>query len=77
VRRDGAPVPALSADERLVAILEGSADAILATDTQGVITDRNPAAESLYDYTRAEAPDPILGVDQSGTIVPRARSAAT
>ena len=53
--RRRAPAPRGSDADRLTAILMGAHDAIIASDTDGVITDWNPAAERLYAYTADEA----------------------
>jgi two-component system cell cycle sensor histidine kinase/response regulator CckA len=47
--------PRASDADRLAAILTGAHDAIIASDTDGVITDWNPAAERLYAYTAEQA----------------------
>jgi PAS domain S-box-containing protein len=43
------------ANQRLKAIVEFSADAIVAATPEGIITDWNPAAEAMYGYTSSEA----------------------
>jgi len=41
--------------QRIAAIIESAQDAFIATDTDGYITDWNPAAERMFGWTRAEA----------------------
>jgi PAS domain S-box-containing protein len=47
---------------RLAAIVKHSADAIIAIALDGTITAWNPAAESMYGYTEAEALGPSLAL---------------
>ena len=74
VARIGSPVRAVGSepprpnDELLVAIVESSSDAIVATDLDGVITGWNRAAERLYGW-RA---DEIIG-RSIGLVVPEDR----
>lgn len=48
-------VASRSARERLAAMVEGSNDAIIGTNFEGLITDWNQAAERLWGYARDEA----------------------
>ncbi len=56
--------------ERLAAIVEGSADAILATTQTGEIIDWNPAAERLFGWPRSA----ILGLPVSVLVPPHLRA---
>jgi diguanylate cyclase (GGDEF)-like protein/PAS domain S-box-containing protein len=56
---------ATQAQERVRLIVEAAHDAFIATDAQGIITEWNTAAESLFGWSRAE----VLGRPLTSTIL--------
>jgi PAS domain S-box-containing protein len=71
VLRDVSDRPELVASaSRLAALVQSSDDAIVATTTEGVITDWNPAAVRLFGFTAGEAvhqPIGIIAADDAAT----------
>ncbi|MBI3529217.1 MAG: response regulator [Betaproteobacteria bacterium] len=59
------------AEEKFRALAEAASDAILSADQEGMIVYANPAAERLFDYTRAE----LLGQPLTGLMPERFRAA--
>jgi len=59
-------------ESHLLNLLSLARDAVVAMDTQGLVTDWNPAAEKMLGYSRAEA----LGAKLSTLIIPPAQRAA-
>lgn len=59
-------------ESHLLNLLSLARDAVVAMDTQGMVTDWNPAAEKMLGYSRAEA----LGARLSDLIIPPAQRAA-
>nr|WP_295787535.1 PAS domain S-box protein [Rhodoferax sp.] len=59
-------------ESHLLNLLSLARDAVVAMDTQGMVTDWNPAAEKMLGFSRAEA----IGAKLSNLIIPRAHRAA-
>src|SRR5206468_2477015 len=66
VERKEAEEAVRASDARRRAILEASLDCIIAMDSQGTITEFNPAAERTFGYTRSEA----LGRELAELLIP-------